>query len=108
MNDAVRLYRPSNGTAGEAFITSWCGQCKRDRVCNGTVCAEDAGDDDYCPIVAATFAYDVTHPSYPREWCYNEAGEPVCTAFERTDAPDGPSCAVRDDYTVDMFGDLHA
>lgn len=107
MRDQHKLYRPSNGTTGAAFIGSWCGNCKRDRVCNGTVPADDAGD-DYCPIIAATFAYDVTHPNYPREWRYNEAGEPVCTAFEPMDAPDGPSCAVRDDYTVDMFGADHA
>ncbi|HEX7718694.1 MAG TPA: hypothetical protein VF389_02710 [Woeseiaceae bacterium] len=103
MTDTIQLYRPSSGTSGASFIETWCGTCKRDRVCNGSVDHEDAGDDDYCPIIAASFAYDVTHASYPREWRYNEAGDPVCTAHEPVGAPDGPSCAVRDEYTVDLF-----
>lgn len=103
MDTPIRLYRPSSGTTGEAFIASWCGRCKHDRVTNGTVEYDQAGDDDYCPIIAATFAYDVTDSGYPREWCYNEEGEPVCTAFAPMDTPDGPSCAVRDNYTIDLF-----
>lgn len=103
MSTEIRLYRPSNGTVGHGFIACWCGGCKHDRVMNCEVDAEDAGDDDYCQILGATFRHDVADPKYPREWRYNEAGEPVCTAFEPIDALDGPSCAVRDPYTADMF-----
>lgn len=103
MSTDIRLYQPSSGTAGHCFISTWCGHCKHDRVMNGEVDAEDAGDDDHCQILGATFCHDLSDPKYPREWRYNEAGEPVCTAFEPSDATDGPSCAVRDPYTTDMF-----
>lgn len=102
-DQTIRLYKPSNGTAGRCFIESWCGRCKSDRVMNGDVDAEDAGDDEYCRILNATFCHDIGDPKYPREWRYNEAGEPVCTAFELSHASDGPSCAMRDPYTTDMF-----
>lgn len=59
------------------------------------------------PIIADTFALDIDDPAYPREWRYDD-GRPVCTAFEAMDAAGGPSVAVRDDETADMFGADHA
>ena len=66
---AGKKFRPSNGTEGEIFIDSWCGECARDK-------------NQGCPIVAATFAFDVDEPEYPQEWQYGEDGQPKCTAFE--------------------------
>lgn len=104
MNEqTIRLYRPSNGTEGASFHEAWCSHCKRDLVMNGTVEYDKAGDLDYCPIIADTFAIDIDDPAYPREWRYDD-GRPVCTAFEAMDAADGPSVAMRDDTTTDMFG----
>lgn len=100
----IHLYRPSNGTEGASFIETWCGNCKRDRVCNGTVLVDDARDEDYCPILGASFANDIDSPDFPREWQYGADGAPCCTAFEEMDAPEGPSLAVRDERTDDMFG----
>lgn len=99
----IRLFRPSNGTQGAGFISGWCGRCKRDRVMNGEVEEDMASEQDCCSIIGTTYAYDVSHPEYPREWRYNDDGDPVCTAFEPVGAPDGPSCATRDALTVDMF-----
>jgi len=62
-------WQPSNGTEGEIFIGSWCGNCQRDLNMD-------------CPIVAATMAYSPADPEYPPEWQYGEDGQPQCTAFQ--------------------------
>lgn len=97
-------YRPSNGTEGMSFISQWCGNCKRDRVANGSVEADDAKDEDLCQIVAATFAHDIDDPEYPVEWIRDADGRPCCTAFEDSGDPDGVSVAMRDDRTGELFG----
>lgn len=66
------LYRPSNGTEGDWFMSHWCDRCSRS---HGS-----------CDILTATMAYDVTDPEYPREWREDERG-PLCTAFAETDQP---------------------
>lgn len=104
MTAPIKIYRPSSGTEGASFIEAWCCNCKRDRVCNGTVLADDARDEDYCEILAATFRCDTDDPSYPPEWRCGEDGAPECAAFEAMDTPEGPSVAVRDVLTTDLFG----
>ncbi len=86
-------YRPSNGTQGADFEDQWCSQCARDAAFRDN---PDSGDG--CPIVAATFVYDITDPEYPKEWVYGRDGQPKCTAFT-TD----PKCPTRCDETIDMF-----
>jgi hypothetical protein len=85
-------YRPSNGTAGADFEDRWCSHCSRDAAFRAN---PDSGDG--CPIVAATFAFEIDHPEYPKEWVTNEKG-PRCTAFT-TDA----ACPVRCAQTADLF-----
>ncbi|MBI3771432.1 MAG: hypothetical protein HY272_01815 [Gammaproteobacteria bacterium] len=85
-------YRPSNGTEGECFIAAWCDHCERDK-------AYRDGYGDGCPIVSATFIYNVNNPEYPNEWTYDANGKPCCTAF----VPVGEVIPLRDDKTVDMF-----
>lgn len=80
-------YRPSNGTEGSCFIEAWCFKCERDK-------------DEDCPIVAATFTYDVDDPEYPEEWQYADKGRPICTAF----VPLGDPLPRTDDRTLDLFG----
>ncbi len=70
MADPIRLYRPSNGTEGECFAEDYCYRCI-------------ANDIAPCPILLNTMAYQTTDAEYPREWTFDESGEPVCTAFER-------------------------
>jgi hypothetical protein len=92
-------YRPSNGTEGDGFIAHFCFNCERNR-------------DEDCPILAATFAFDVDDPEYPKEWVQDEspeldpedglpvgAGNARCTAFAPRGEPIRERCAL----TADMF-----
>lgn len=88
----AKPYRPSNGTEGVSFIDYFCGRCERDRAFR-----EERGDS--CPIVAASFAFDIHHPSYPKEWIEDDDG-PRCTAF----VPEGNDVPYRCPDTLDMFG----
>jgi hypothetical protein len=76
----ARKYRPSNGTEGAIFMSHWCDRCKRDEAFQ-----RDPINNDSCPIVAATMAYDVGDQSYPVEWVEDDDG-PRCTAFEKKGA----------------------
>lgn len=67
-----KLYRPSNGTEGECFMSQFCENCTKD----------DADNDMFCDIIAYTMACDVDDPEYPKEWIYLSNGRPTCTAFE--------------------------
>lgn len=98
MRDQPELYRPSNGTEGEAFITHWCGQCERS---GRPGKPDDAGHELMgCSIVGRTMYYDIDDAEYPREWVVGEDG-PKCTAF----VPEGqPLPPPRCTATGDLFG----
>jgi hypothetical protein len=93
---AGQQYEPSNGSEGEAFWSWNCCKCERDKDMNGT-CHEEGrepGDDDWCPILAASFRGEA------KEWVYGPNGQPTCTAF----VPMGRSIpAPRCEHTADMF-----
>lgn len=91
---AGKQWEPSNGTEGEIFWAEWCSRCARDKVMNGTVWEVDAGDDDYCPILSASFRGEAT------QWVYGADGQPTCTQF----IPIGQPLAYRCEHTPDMFG----
>ena len=77
----------------------WCCRCERDRAFR-----EDGADS--CPIVAATMAYRVSDPEYPKEWRKDGPSGPRCTAFvaaNNGDKPLDPAAAVRD-----LFAELAA
>jgi hypothetical protein len=74
----MRKYRPANGTEGMIFMKEWCWNCRY----------EDEGDGLFCPIMSATFMYDVNDPKYPRHWQY-DGDKPVCTAFKKKEVKDG-------------------
>lgn len=88
-------YRPSNGSEGEAFFDALCSRCARDAAFRATNYEGDGALG--CPILAATFALNLDHPDYPKEWIEDDAGA-RCTAFT-TD----PTMPTRCDKTVDMF-----
>lgn len=91
-------YTPSNGDEGHAFISEWCGRCERDKEVNGTCLAEgrDPGDDDWCPIVGASFRGEAV------EWRRLESGETKCMAF----VPMGqPIPTPRCEHTQELFGE---
>ncbi len=85
----IALYRPSNGTEGEAFISEWCGNCARDLSANGTKDFDDCEEHELCDIIARSFAHDESEPEYPREWVEDDDG-PRCTAFVPKDQPVPP------------------
>lgn len=91
---AGQQWTPSNGTEGGIFLSEWCSNCERDKVMNGTVREVDAGDDDLCPIVAASFRGEAT------QWVYGADGQPTCSAF----TPMGQPLNQRCEHTPDMFG----
>lgn len=91
---AGQQWTPSNGTEGEIFISEWCRNCGRDKVMNGTVWEEDAGDDDYCPILTASFCGEA------KPWVYGADGQPTCTQFVRIGEP----LTARCEHTADLFG----
>ena len=72
--ETLRPYRPSNGVEGEIFMETFCSRCERDR-------AYRDGTGDSCPIIAATMAFDIDDPGYPKEWVLNDDDNPTCTAF---------------------------
>lgn len=93
-------YRPSNGFEGECFFESWCCHCQRDKSMREGEPFDECDDNEKCNIIADTFAYDIDHPKYPKEWIYGEDGIPCCTAFvEAGEALPLP----RDELTIDMF-----
>lgn len=75
-----RLYRPSNGTEGMAFMAKYCEQCKADSKYQKTEDAEDG-----CPILLASLIYNVDDELYPKEWLIEgtDLRTAQCTAFER-------------------------
>jgi hypothetical protein len=69
----IELYRPSNATEGDSFMSSHCYQCKHD----------DCGiGEKVCDIIGNTMVYDIRDPEYPTEWRYGIDGMPTCTRFE--------------------------
>lgn len=73
-------YRPGNGTEGEMFQEQWCNRCARDAA------FRNGKPEHGCRILAATMAFEVDDPEYPREWIReaNDSewpGTARCTAF---------------------------
>jgi len=93
---AGKPYRPGSGTEGMAFDDAWCAYCERDKAYRDG--GPDADPAIACQIIAATFAFEIADPRYPKEWVYDRKGKPCCTAFT-TD----PKQPVRCDKTIDMF-----
>jgi hypothetical protein len=66
----MKLYRPSNGTEGERFMSKYCYNCEHDN------------DQDGCPILMRTMIYDVHDKEYPVEWVTSDTDGAVCVAYE--------------------------
>lgn len=97
---AGQKYRPSNGTEGGIFITSWCCKCQRDKAMREGKDTDECDDSELCYIIDKTFAYDVEDHEYPVEWQYDKDGQPICTAFVPAGEPiPEPRCA----HTQDLF-----
>lgn len=70
--NAGKSYRPSNGTEGDYFHDSYCGDCRLFRPEGG----------EPCKIAKAAFWNEIGALGYPKEWIYGPDGQPTCTAFE--------------------------
>lgn len=73
-SSAGKPFRPSNGTEGEIFASAFCYRCKR--------YAGDSLDMEDCEIEMNAIVYEIGESEYPKEWIYDESGQPCCTAFE--------------------------
>ena len=76
-----RLYRPSNGSEGEWFMSRWCDRCVKD------------SEAKPCRILGRTMAFDTRDKEYPGEWIEDGNG-PKCTAFSDHVKP--PLSIIRD------------
>lgn len=72
---AGEAYRPSNGSEGDFFQAKYCNRCDNDWL------FRTFGEGTGCHILAKTLIFDTRDEEYPKEWVYNDAGRPVCTAF---------------------------
>lgn len=95
----TKPYRPSNGTEGAFFHEHWCCRCARDKAMREGHEIDECDDDELCQIIADTFAYDIDHPKYPKEWIEDDEGIPTCTAFVRA----GDPLPEIDTHTLDLF-----
>lgn len=95
-----KKYQPSNSSEGEAFFDDWCRRCTKDKAMSEGLDPDQCDDDEKCEIIGDSMLYRLDSPSYPSEWRYDQAGDPVCTAFAAVgDPPVTPRCVA----TVDMF-----
>lgn len=88
----TRLYRPSNGTEGMMFEAEFC-----DRCCKSLFWTDDQG----CAILGNALFHEVDEPEYPKEWTYDDKGNPTCTAFELDDGSHQPTPKLDE---VEFFG----
>lgn len=100
MRNNNKKYCPSNGTEGEYFMEKFCYQCIHDKFCHTA-----DHNDKMCDLIANAMAFDVNDDRFPREWTYDESGEPTCTAWKKwdwgndgdPDDPENPKAPVPED-----------
>lgn len=85
------LYRPSNGTEGDAFLAAWCCRCGRDKAMREGCGIDECDDGERCDIIADTMIFNIDDPEYPRAWCYGPDGQPMCAAFVEPGTPIPPT-----------------
>lgn len=88
-------YLPLSGLEGCAILNGLCSTCARDKIMREGVDYDECDDNETCEIIADSFFGEVV------EWREMPDGEVRCLAFvEHTQAT-----PIRDDKTIDMFGD---
>lgn len=78
MDNKVRSYCPSNGSEGEWFISQYCAKCIHEQFLH-----TQNGNHKTCKILSDTMVFSVNDPGYPKEWIYDNEGNPDCTAFKK-------------------------
>ena len=94
--EKIELYRPSNHTQGENFMSDHCYQCYKWR--------DDHEAKAQCDIVLRTMFYDLSDLKYPKQWRYVD-GQPTCTSFKSREQHNAErkSYTPRCKNTIDMF-----
>ncbi|MFZ3286622.1 MAG: hypothetical protein WA191_07200 [Telluria sp.] len=90
--------QPCNGSEGEMFINTWCGNCARDKAMSEGLPLEECDDNEVCDILARSFG-NINDADYPTEWQYGADGQPRCHAFVEAGQP----IPIKDEHTADMF-----
>jgi hypothetical protein len=81
--EQTRPYRPSNGSEGDAFTSSFCDHCRG--------CNPNPDESPQCEILLASIVHDIHEPGYPKEWIQDQDGKnPRCTAYIFHDWDQGP------------------
>lgn len=75
-----KLYRPSNGTEGECFMSEHCFQCIHEKFTH-----TQNHKDKKCDIMSASLIFDTHEKGYSKEWIYDDNGKPTCTAYKKWD-----------------------
>jgi hypothetical protein len=70
----MKLYRPANGTEGMWFIDQFCLQCVK--------MPKDVDAELQCQIQLKVMVCNLDDKEYPKQWRYDEKGNPVCTSFK--------------------------
>lgn len=76
-DQAGKPYRPSNGTEGLIFESLYCDKCEHDRKFRETEDGKYA-----CKVLCDSMICKIDEPGYPKEWIYDENGNPTCTKFK--------------------------
>jgi len=70
--NAGKPYRPSNGSEGEIFFSTYWAACTKSK------------RSDPCEIEGAAMFYQIGDEDYPKQWIYGRDGQPKCTAFRES------------------------
>lgn len=77
----MKPYRPSNGGEGDWFYGRYCTRCWNE---NYTEETPDRG----CKLIAASMAFEIGSPDYPKSWVMEDDGtNPRCLRFRDRDKP---------------------
>jgi hypothetical protein len=91
---AGQKYLPSNGTEGDIFIASWCGECQRNRSARDGILFEAVDPEkEICMVLSSSFAGEAD------EWQIGPDGQPRCVAFVSAGQP---VAASRCQHTMEL------
>lgn len=95
----MELYRPSNSSEGDWFMSKFCDKCAKFPVSTDAACQ--------CQIFIKTLALHTSDKGYPKQWQYDDKGCPVCTSFkDRKQFNESRKNRIRnkDRKTMELFG----
>lgn len=94
VEEAIKLYEPSNSTEGFAFESMFCCRCRKH--------PHNPDAKNQCGVYLRALGFRSTDPLYPKEWRYSD-GKPVCTAFESREEYNRKRRSRKDNMTINLF-----